>query len=207
MMSTGRVPWEAGYCEPGNDSFWGPPCTVYSELCKRLPRGGKVLDAGCGDGRHSVMFAQLGFTVIAVDSSRDAIARLKRFATDRGVTVTTVLQDISAFNIDSAEYDLVIAHGLLHLLRPDDAYKLVDRFKSGTRPGGYNVAVVLTDNVLVPARIRKYIKTSFADGELVRLYGDWDIVSSESYTTAPTDRIPYTRHLNRIVARRVQNAS
>jgi cyclopropane fatty-acyl-phospholipid synthase-like methyltransferase len=153
------------------------------------------------------MFARLGFTVIAVDISANAIGKLTRLANEQEVTLTTVLHDVNFFRIEEGEYDLVIAHGLLHWLRGDDGRSLVDRFKRGTRRGGYNVAVVVTNKLPLPAWTTKYCETTFDDGELLRYYLNWNTLLNESYSMPQTGRIPYPRHFNRIVARRMGNAS
>ena len=42
-----------------------------------------MLDVACGKGRHSKMFASLGFRVTGIDISTDSISYAKRFQTDR----------------------------------------------------------------------------------------------------------------------------
>ena len=39
------------------------------EFARRLPKGGRVLDLGCGSGRDSLAFLRAGFSVDAVDGS------------------------------------------------------------------------------------------------------------------------------------------
>src|SRR5690349_15974356 len=34
-----------------------------------LPKGSKVLDLACGNGRHSILFARKGFNVLGIDLS------------------------------------------------------------------------------------------------------------------------------------------
>ena len=38
---------------------------------KYIPDGGRILDAGCGSGRDSKAFIQLGYSVVAFDASRE----------------------------------------------------------------------------------------------------------------------------------------
>ena len=39
------------------------------KLCSTVPMGGRILDAGCGNGRDTILFAKKGFRVIGVDFS------------------------------------------------------------------------------------------------------------------------------------------
>lgn len=49
-----------------------------ASIAKELPTGSSVLDAGCGDGTHAAAFSVLGFDVVGVDVSEDAIVTAKR---------------------------------------------------------------------------------------------------------------------------------
>ncbi|TAL49116.1 MAG: class I SAM-dependent methyltransferase [Chitinophagaceae bacterium] len=46
------------------------------------PAGSRVLDVACGRGRHSKIFADLGFTVTGIDISPDSIVYAKQFSKD-----------------------------------------------------------------------------------------------------------------------------
>jgi superfamily II DNA or RNA helicase/SAM-dependent methyltransferase/phage repressor protein C with HTH and peptisase S24 domain len=51
---------------------------LYTRFLAKLPRGGSILDAGCGSGRDARAFADLGFRVTAFDASPE----LSRLATE-----------------------------------------------------------------------------------------------------------------------------
>lgn len=53
----------------------------------QLPPAGRMLDIPCGFGRHSVEFAERGFHITGVDVSADCLARARKLAAERGVTV------------------------------------------------------------------------------------------------------------------------
>ncbi len=67
----------------------------------------RILDVGCGDGRHMEYFRKLGFEVWGVDFSKEAIKLCrKRFRGDKKVhlkiadlTVKNILKDLGAFDI------------------------------------------------------------------------------------------------------------
>ena len=44
---------------------------TYKAFLKLLPKGGKILDLGCGSGRDSMNFMKLGYEVTAVDGSKE----------------------------------------------------------------------------------------------------------------------------------------
>ncbi len=51
-----------------------------------VPEDGTILDLCCGIGRHSVLLAEKGFTVVGVDISPDFIQRAKEIAEEEGVS-------------------------------------------------------------------------------------------------------------------------
>ena len=44
-----------------------------------IPRGGRILDLGCGSGRDSFAFSRLGFSVIPADGSEEMCAQAERY--------------------------------------------------------------------------------------------------------------------------------
>src|SRR3989344_9610978 len=46
---------------------------------------GKILDLGCGAGRHAVALAAKGFKVYALDFSESAIKKARKYASDKRV--------------------------------------------------------------------------------------------------------------------------
>ena len=48
---------------------------LYEPFLERVPAGGKILDAGCGSGRDSKAFLDLGFQVVSLDASEEMVRR------------------------------------------------------------------------------------------------------------------------------------
>lgn len=62
------------YYQQQAESFYQSTITVdmtplYQRFLPYVPAGGHIVDAGCGSGRDSLYFANLGFTVSAFDAS------------------------------------------------------------------------------------------------------------------------------------------
>ena len=57
-------------------STFGNPSKEVKELVPYLKKDAKILDVGCGDGRHALYLASLGFQVDAFDLSKNAIEKL-----------------------------------------------------------------------------------------------------------------------------------
>lgn len=94
-------------------------------------RGKRVLDAGCGIGRHSYYAAYYGAEVWAVDIS-DAVEIAARNTQGTGARV--IQADLNHLPFQKESFDLVYSMGVLHHLPdPEGAFRYLLRF---VKPGG-----------------------------------------------------------------------
>lgn len=61
-----------------------------------LPRGARILDLGCGFGRHAVPLGMLGYRMTGVDLSAPMLAAARKLAEERRVEVEWVERDMRA---------------------------------------------------------------------------------------------------------------
>lgn len=149
-------PWRRffnGYAEQYDDEIFTKNTAaeidfIMSELAP--PPGTRVLDVGCGTGRHSVGLALAGLNVTGVDISDNMLAVARRRAHDASVSVEWVRSDAGDF-VRPAEFDLVIClcEGAMCLLTDaDDALahdaRLVANMFASLRPGGRLLLNVLS---------------------------------------------------------------
>jgi SAM-dependent methyltransferase/uncharacterized protein YbaR (Trm112 family) len=94
-------------------------------------RGKRVLDAGCGIGRHAYYAAYYGAEVWAVDIS-DAVEVAAR--NTRGTGARVIQADLNHLPFQEESFDLVYSMGVLHHLPdPERAFRYLLRF---VKPGG-----------------------------------------------------------------------
>lgn len=197
--------WEDGYKKIGSaDTFCGgKPSAEFYDLIKELPHNSKVLDLGCGDGRNAIFLTENGFDVTAVDISATGIEKLQHLANVKGLSVATEIQDIRTYVFKST-YDLIIAHGCLHLIEREHWINLINKMKSHTNTRGYNVIVVFTDRILPPDDLKDFTIGLFHEGELFEFYKGWRIILQQSYVLEDEHPggIKHKHPLNKIVAQK-----
>ena len=89
-------------------------------LARRVP-GGRLLDVGCGEGRHAIAAARLGFPVTAIDYEPLALARARRSAKAQHVSgITFRSANVLALPFPDASFDVLLDYGCLHHQRKRD---------------------------------------------------------------------------------------
>lgn len=97
--------------------------------------GERLLDVGCGPGRHSLEFARRGLQVLGVDISPEFITIAHRQAVGAGLTPSFFPMDARELPFD-AEFDLVIClcQGAFGLGLPD--LQILRNIRKSMKPGG-----------------------------------------------------------------------
>lgn len=74
----------------------------------------KVLDLGCGLGRHAIAFASAGFQVTAADRSLTAIRHLNEWADSLQLSIETQVCDFRSESLPSGIFDVVLSYNVIY---------------------------------------------------------------------------------------------
>ena len=103
-------------------------------VAERLPRSGRALDIGAGEGRNALFLASLGLDVLAVDQSAVGMQKAERRAKERGLALRTRAVDLREFDAAPGSLD-VVSSIFVHL--PTALRRVVHaRVGSWLKPGG-----------------------------------------------------------------------
>lgn len=147
--------------EPGDGLFWADPYiaghVVWAHLDDRsddasrplvqieaevewidslAPQRGRLLDLGCGVGRHALLFAQSGWRVTGMDVAAPSLAYARSEVVDAGFDAEFVLGDLSTAPLPPHQDLILIAYGTLGTLAPHWAQRLIQRCRRALAPGG-----------------------------------------------------------------------
>jgi SAM-dependent methyltransferase len=139
----------------------------------------KILDIGCGTGRHSTELAKRGYNLTGIDISAGMLEIAQQSALEAGVNIRFVKSDARSFSLDDTfDAAICLCEGSFGLLGSADdsiesALSILKNVASSLKPGGTLIMTAL--NAL--NMIRKY---NFSDYEA----GHFDfinLVESSSY--------------------------
>jgi 2-polyprenyl-3-methyl-5-hydroxy-6-metoxy-1,4-benzoquinol methylase len=146
------------------------PDPLSKKALKFLKSGGRLLDAGCGEGADSAYFARKGFRVTAIDRNAEQLHRFRVYRKDHRLTNIAVLErDVVEYGFPSAKYDVILSLLVLCCMKRSDFEKMLPRMKRSVKPGG--VIVMSARNYLDP-EYKEYLasgkmieKNTFRDKE------------------------------------------
>ncbi len=112
------------------------------QLAQLLP-GASLLDIGCGEGRHAIAAAKLGFRVAGIDAEELAIERARQRAEAAGLTCISFRREqVDKLGFPAAEFDVVFDYGCLHHQPKSEWTKYRNSILNVLRPEGFYVVSV-----------------------------------------------------------------
>lgn len=133
--------WEA-FFERNAATEWYPSEPVIRLLCSYRKKHGakdvRVLDLGCGNGRHAWLAAKEGFTIYGVDLSAAAIRLAREWLDREGLSYGELIAGNIADPLPYADgfFDIVLSYGALDHMPLPLAERARDEAKRVLKPGG-----------------------------------------------------------------------
>ena len=108
--------WEAYWDNRDNWDWWKKPAPEVLDLISSLSpiEQPKVLDLGCGLGRHAIAFALARFSVTATDASAVAIQHLNRWADKLKLCIETHVCDVLDESLPHEAFDVVLSYNVIY---------------------------------------------------------------------------------------------
>ena len=145
----------------------------------------KVIDIGCGTGRHAIELTKRGYIVTGVDLSEDQIKRAKEKAQEAGVTIDFQTQDARNLSFDG-EFDLAImlCEGGFSLMETDEMnFEILKNATKALKSKG--TLIFTTLNGLFPLfhSVSEFYKSAQKEGQSQCKECSFDLMTFRDYNT------------------------
>jgi len=146
----------------------------------------KIIDIGCGTGRHTIELTKRGYQVAGVDLSQSQLARAREKAKEAGLTINFDQHDARALPFEN-EFDLAImlCEGGFSLMETDEMNFAI--LKSATRALKYNGKFIFTTlNGLFPLfhSVAEFYKSAQKEGQSKCKECSFDLMTFRDHNTA-----------------------
>jgi glycine/sarcosine N-methyltransferase len=153
----------------------------------QLPPGQlRMLDCACGIGTQALGLAERGHALVGTDISAAAIARARREAQQRSLSIQFEVADMRDLSdVPESGFDVVLAadNALPHLLTEQDLSRAAQQICGKLRAGGLFVASIRDYDQIIVNHPAMPPPAFFPDGEYRRIYHQvWDWTGDRQYT-------------------------
>ena len=153
----------------------------------------KVLDLGCGVGRNSIPIAESikdqNGKVVCVDLLDSALSKLEQYSHEHGVedVILAVKADIGNFQIESKEYDFIVAVSSLEHVQSKEIFEMVvRRMVEGTKDNGINCITVNTEveeiEMQSGEKLEAFMEVNVSTDEMLNkmenIYFGWNVLKT-----------------------------
>ena len=139
-MDKNEDAWKYWY--PGKE-FTIDECIPELENTFKIHGVSRVLDLGCGTGRHTLYFAEKGYNVYGFDLSSYAIQRSIERLKKRNLSAHLIVWDMTKkFPYKNNFFDAVVAVRVIHHAKIDTIKQIISEINRTTKNGGYFYAQV-----------------------------------------------------------------
>ncbi len=133
MVESKAWNWEKmqreSWMKPSEESFY------YAEKWRAEGRK-RMLDLGCGLGRHSILFDSKGFTVTAIDLSEYGVNHLREWQKKNGTDFRTVVGDMTELPFADNAFDCIYSYHVLSHTDSEGIKRIISEIHRVLRPGG-----------------------------------------------------------------------
>jgi tellurite methyltransferase len=108
--------WETYWSNQDNHDWWKKPAPEVLDFIRSISpiERPKVLDLGCGLGRHAIAFALAKFSTTATDASATAIQHVADWARSLHLSIDTKVCDVLDDSLPGETFDVVLSYNVIY---------------------------------------------------------------------------------------------
>lgn len=123
----------------------------------------RVLDLGCGPGRHVLFLAREGFSAYGIDASQEAIALCKKKLKEERLKARVRVADFISLPYADGYFDAVVDCASVQHNRVAGIEKIIEEVYRVTKKGGEFLSIVRTDQDYAYGKARQIEPGTFTD--------------------------------------------
>ncbi|MEO8183027.1 MAG: class I SAM-dependent methyltransferase [Deltaproteobacteria bacterium] len=157
------------------------PAAFLVDNAHHIPPRSRVLAPADGEGRNSVFLAEMGHRVVATDIAEEGIAKAKKLARARGVSIEFRQLDLQGWQWPEAEFDAAVAV-FIQFAPPAFRDEIFAGLRRAIRPGGVVLLHGYTPKQLEYRTGGPQVVEQLYTEELLRAaFADWELLRIEAY--------------------------
>jgi len=145
----------------------------------------KILDIGCGTGRHSIELARRGYTVVGIDLSESLLQRAREKASGQNLPIVFQKQD--ARNLPfSQEFDLAImlCEGAFPLMETDEMnFQILQNAANALKPNGKLIFTTLNGLFPLFHSVKEFLDSQTKEGNATYHNNTFDLMTFREHST------------------------
>jgi len=145
----------------------------------------KIIDIGCGTGRHSIELSKRGYSVVGIDLSESLLKRAKEKAFEQNLQI--VFQKHDARNLPfSHQFDLVImlCEGAFPLMETDEMnFQILQNAASALKPKGKMIFTTLNGLFPLFHSIKEFLDSETKEGNATYGNNSFDLMTFRDHNT------------------------
>lgn len=145
----------------------------------------RILDIGCGTGRHSIELAQRGYNVVGIDLSESQLKRAKEKAFVQNLSINFERHDarkLTFFN----EFDLVImlCEGAFSLMETDEMnFQILRNATNALKPKGKLIFTTLNGLFPLFHSVKEFLASATKEGNATSSNHSFDLMTFRDRNT------------------------
>jgi 2-polyprenyl-3-methyl-5-hydroxy-6-metoxy-1,4-benzoquinol methylase len=145
----------------------------------------KILDIGCGTGRHSIELAKRGYTVVGIDLSESMLQRAKQRAAEQNLQIIFEKHDARKFTY-SDKFDLVImlCEGGFSLMETDQMnFQILQNAANALKPKGKLIFTTLNGLFPLFHSVKEFLNSEAKFGDATYGNHSFDLMTFRDSNT------------------------
>jgi 2-polyprenyl-3-methyl-5-hydroxy-6-metoxy-1,4-benzoquinol methylase len=146
----------------------------------------KILDVGCGTGRHSIELASRGYDVTGIDLSESQLAKARKVAAERNLNIPFLRTDARDFNFHGKfDFAIMICEGAFPLMETDEMnFQILQNAFHSLNDTGKLIFTTLNGLFPLFHSVRDFVNAGSSEG--VTGHNSFDLMTFRDHSTYET---------------------